>query len=165
MRRSILALVIILLVAASAFAGDKKDKYKDYQTGKIVKVNTADIQSADYGVTDNRTNPIGGANQSSGGMGSGGSFSSAPTHYIRYQALIETETELIQVSKDREVSMTPPELKLNSEIKWKPNGLKQVEVIDSRGKKFDMTVVKRFPKEAPPTAPDTEAGSTPSPKQ
>jgi hypothetical protein len=157
-------LALLVLVATVAFAGDKKDKFKDFRTGKIVKVNTADIQSADYAVTDNRTDPIGGAGQSAGGMGSGGSFSSAPTHYIRYQALIETDTELIQVSRDREASMTPPDLKVDTEIKWKPNGLKSVEVIDGRGKKFDMMVVKRFPKDAPPAPTGNPAGTAPTGK-
>ena len=164
MRKTFLALLLLLL-AIPVFAGDKKDKYKDFKIGKIVKVNTTDLQSSDYAVTDNRTNPIGGANQSAGGMDSGGAFSSAPTHYIRYQALIETDTELIQVSKDREVTMTPPDLKLNSEIKWKPNGNKQVEVVDGHGKKFDMTVVKRFPKEQVTPPMDAPPGSTPTPKQ
>ncbi len=160
-----LVALLLMTLAATAYAGDKKDKNKDFRTGTLVKVNTADVQSADYGVTDNRTNPIGGANQSAGGMESGGAFSSAPTHYIRYQALIETETELIQVSKDREVTMTPPELKVNTEIKWKPNGNKQIEIIDGRGKKFEMLVVKRFPKQTPPPATDSPASSTPTGKQ
>src|SRR6266496_2628643 len=88
MHKYLLALLMMTL-AIPAFAGDKKDKKKEFQTGMLVKVNTTDLQSADYGVTDNRTNPIGGANQNAGGMESGGAFSSAPTHYIRYQALIE----------------------------------------------------------------------------
>lgn len=152
MRKTLLIGTLIFLVVCSALAKDK-EKDKDYLAAKLVQVKTQDLQSANYGVTDNRDSPID-ASSSKAGMGpgmssAGGSFSSAPTHFIRYNVVIETETELILVSRDREITFNQPDLKVNTEVKWKQTSPKSVSLIDGKGKKFDMQIVKRVKKDAP----------------
>jgi hypothetical protein len=81
------------------------------------------------------------AGASSQGM-TGGSFSSAPTHFIIYNILLDTGEETIIAKLSREATARPPDLKAG-EIQWKRSGPKFIEVIDQTGKKFDFEVVNR----------------------
>lgn len=145
--------VAIVLISTFGFAkdkdGEKKDKYADWPTARITQLKAQDITSADYKVTDNRVNPIN-SGPARGGMGmAGGAFSSAPAHFIQYNVLLETDTELIHVSRNREVTLSQPDLKVNTDVKWKSQGPKAIELIDGRGKKFEMQIVRRVAKEQP----------------
>jgi hypothetical protein len=151
MRKLILLVTIAILAAGTASAKDKKE----YSPGRLAEFKTQDMQSANYKVSDNRETPINAPN--SGGMGpgmsgAGGSFSSAPPHFIRYNLVIETSDEILYVSRDREISLGQPEFKQNMELKWCSEGPKAVEVIDAKGKKYEMVVLKRVKKDTPPAA-------------
>jgi hypothetical protein len=153
MRKAILFAMIVVLAAGAAIAKDKKE----YLTGRLLEVKTQDSQAANYQVTDNRETPInqpGGGNMGPGMSSAGGSFSSAPTHFIRYNLILETDAEILYVSRDREISFNQPELKKDMELKWHPEGPKTIEIIDAKGKKFEMQIVRRVKKDAPKlTAP------------
>ncbi len=144
--RGPLVVALLLTLALPMLAG--KDKNKDWQTGTLVDVKTQDMQSSNY------TNPNEAGGQAhapaqgdtSRGM-VGGSFSSAPTHFIIYNILVETKDEFIWAKLSREVSYRPPELKVGNEIKWRSGGPKFLEIMDQKGKKFEFVVVKRQKKD------------------
>jgi len=151
MRKLILFVMIAVLAVSAAVAKDKKE----YSPGRLTDYKTQDMQSSNYKVSDNRETPINAPQ--SGGMGAGmsaggGSFSSAPPHFIRYNLVIETNEETLYLSRDREISLGQPEFKKDMELQWRSEGPKAVEVIDAKGKKFEMKVMKRVKKDAPAVA-------------
>jgi hypothetical protein len=162
MRKLILLVTLALLAVCAATAKDKKE----YSSGRLSDFKTQDMQAANYRVSDNRETPINAPQ--SGGMGpgmssGGGSFSSAPPHFIRYNLAIETDEEVLYVSRDREISLGQPEFKKDMELKWRSEGPKAVEVVDAKGKKFEMQIVRRVKKNAPAVA--TPAPNAPAPEK
>lgn len=145
MKRIILA-IILLTVSIPLFAGDKN---KDWKIGRIVKVQVQDMQSADYKSSNNSAGAGLAAidpGASTGGP-AGGSLSSAPTHFNRYNVLFETETEALILSASREISFKQPDLKQEAELRYKMQGPNAIELIDSSEKKVELKIVKRLPKE------------------
>jgi hypothetical protein len=145
MKRIILA-IILLTVSIPLFAGDKN---KDWKIGRIVKVQVQDMQSADYKNSNNSAGAGRAAidpGASTGGP-AGGSLSSAPTHFNRYNVLFETETEALILSASREISFKQPDLKQEAELRYKMQGPNAIELIDSSEKKVEFKIVKRLPKE------------------
>ena len=145
MKSAVLA-VIIFCVSIPLFAGDKN---KDWKIGRVVKVQVQDMQSSDYKNANNSQGAGKAAldpGASTGGP-AGGSFSSAPTHFNRYNVLFETETEAMILSTSREVSFKQPELKVDAELKYKMQGSNAIEIIDGNDKKVEFKIVKHLPKE------------------
>lgn len=145
MKQIILA-IIVLTLSIPLLAGDKG---KEWKTGRIVKVQVQDMQSADY---KNPHNTAGAGKEAmdpgaSTGGPAGGSFSNAPAHFNRYNVLFETETDAMIISMSREISFKQPELKQDAELKYKLQGSSAIEIIDGSGKKVDFKVVKHLPKE------------------
>jgi len=145
MNKIILA-TIVLALSIPMFAGDKS---KDWKIGRVVKVQVQDMQSADY---KNSNNSAGAGKEAmdpgaSTGGPAGGSFSSAPTRFNRYNVLFETETEAMIISMSKEISFKQPDLKQDAELKYKMQGFSAIEVIDNSGRKMDFKVVKHLPKE------------------
>jgi hypothetical protein len=151
--RRILVVLFLILMAVPVFAG--KDKNKDWLTATLVDVKTQDMQSGSY------TNPneVGGGQPHAPAQGdasrgvAGGSFSSAPTHFIIYNIVLDTADEVIVAKLSREISYRPPDLKIGNEIKWKPAGPKFVEIMDQTGKKFEFQIVRRDKKAEQPGGP------------
>jgi hypothetical protein len=145
MKKIILA-IIMLTLSVPVFAGDKN---KDWKIGRVVKVQVQDMQSADYKGSNNTA----GAGKealdpgASTGGPTGGSFSSAPAHFNRYNVLFETESEAMILSMSKEISFRQPDLKQDAELKYKMQGSNAIEIIDSSGRKTDFKVVKHLPKE------------------
>jgi hypothetical protein len=134
MKRIILA-IILLTVSIPLFAGDKN---KDWKIGRIVKVQVQDMQSADYKSSNNSAGAGRAAidpGASTGGP-AGGSLSSAPTHFNRYNVLFETETEALILSASREISFKQPDLKQEAELRYKMQGPNAIELIDSSEKRW-----------------------------
>jgi hypothetical protein len=145
MKRIILA-IIVLTLSIPLVAGDKN---KDWKTGRVVKIQVQDMQSADY---KNSNNSAGAGKEAmdpgaSTGGPTGGSFSSAPTHFNRYNVLFETETDAMILSTSKEISFRQPDLKQDAELKYKMQGSNAIEIIDSSGRKTDFKVIKHLPKE------------------
>jgi hypothetical protein len=134
MKRIILA-IILLTVSIPLFAGDKN---KDWKIGRIVKVQVQDMQSGDYKSSNNSAGAGRAAidpGASTGGP-AGGSLSSAPTHFNRYNVLFETETEALILSASREISFKQPDLKQEAELRYKMQGPNAIELIDSSEKRW-----------------------------
>jgi hypothetical protein len=143
--RKVVAILSVLIIAFPLLAA--KDKKKDWQMGTLVEVKTQYMQSSAYANPNSSArqsdNPMGAVDPSSSGRGPvGGSFSSAPTHFIIYNILLDTGEEMVIAKLSREATARPPDLK-TGEIKWKRSGPKFIEVMDQAGKKFDFEVVKR----------------------
>jgi hypothetical protein len=134
MKRIILA-IILLTVSIPLFAGDKN---KDWKIGRIVKLQVQDMQSAGYKSSNNSAGAGRAAidpGASTGGP-AGGSLSSAPTHFNRYNVLFETETEALILSASREISFKQPDLKQEAELRYKMQGPNAIELIDSSEKRW-----------------------------
>jgi hypothetical protein len=141
MRKTLIVLALIA-IAVPLFA---KDKNKDWQSGKILEVKTQDMQNADYNNPNSATGqghaPIAPGDATRGPTG--GSFSSAPVHFVIYNIALETGEEVILAKLSREASYRPPDLKVGTDVKWKSSGPKFVEIMDSSGKKFEFQVTRR----------------------
>jgi hypothetical protein len=138
--------IILLILSNSLFAGDKN---KDWKIGRIVKVQVQDMQSSDYKSSNNTVGAGRAAldpGASTGGP-AGGSLSSAPTHFSRYNVLFETETEALILSTSREISFKQPDLKQEVELRYKFQGPNAIEIIDGSNKNVEFKIVKRLPKE------------------
>jgi hypothetical protein len=156
MKNFVLA-VILLTISIPVFAGDKN---KDWKIGRVVRVQDQDMQSADYKSANNSQ----GANKvamdpgASTGGPAGGSFSSAPTHFNRYNVLFETETDAMILSMSREISFKQPVLQQEAELRYKIQGKDAIEIIDGDNKKIEFKITKHLPKEGnwKPSAPAEE---------
>lgn len=137
--KRMVAVLVLMLVALPLFGG--KDKKNEWRPAKLVDVKSQDMQSDRY----NRSN-----NVDPTGRQTGSGFSSAPAHYIVYNIVIETEEEAIWASFSSEVTYRPPDLKIGSEIEFKPSGPKFIELKDAAGKKYEFKVTKREKKEPAP---------------
>ncbi len=152
--RKVLLILIALAVTLSAFAKEKKDKYKDWKTGTVAVIKTQDMQSSSY------SNPAGQDMTGHGAIlpgasnagSSGGSFSSAPAHFILYNVGFETDEASYFLTLSREVSLRQPELKAEGQYKYRQQGPKFVELVDNTGRKFEFTIV-RMEKKTPAAAP------------
>lgn len=133
--------LLILALAIPVLA--EKDKGKDWLKAKLVDVKTQDMQSANANYNNKN-------NVNDTGRMVGGSFSDAPTHFIIYNILIETEQEFVWANLSREISFRPPELKIGTEVEYKPSGPKFIELKDTAGKKYEFKVTKREKKEPAP---------------
>lgn len=151
MRKSLIA--VLALILALSLQAEKKDKYADWKTGKAAAIKTQDMQSDAY-VSQNARDMTGygavGGGAASGGVG--GSFSSAPAHFIRYNLEFETEEFVYLLSLSREVSLRQPDIRAGNDYRFKLQGPKIVEVIDTAGKKFGFTIVKSMKKNGVPPA-------------
>ncbi len=151
MRKSLIALLALILTIT--LQAEKKDKYADWKTGKAANIKSQDMQSDAY-VSQNSRDMTGygavGGGAASGGVG--GSFSSAPAHFIRYSVQFETDENVYLLTLSREVSLRQPDIRNDSEYKFKQQGPKTLEVIDSAGKKFGFTIEKVVKKDKLPKA-------------
>jgi hypothetical protein len=162
--RRIILIAILLSLSLPAFAG--KDKDKEFKTGKIVDLQTQDQQASNYNDprfnTTTSTNP---GMSNSGMSASGGSFSSAPAHFVNINVLLETPDEMIWLKGSWEASYAQPELKNLSDVQYRLQGPKFVELIDVRKHKYEFQVVKRLAKPktpAPATQPAPPAKPAPA---
>ena len=135
--KRLLAVIIFLAIAVPLMA--EKDKSKEWLTAKLQAVQTQDMQSGSYNNASNVNDT---------GRMVGGSFSNAPTHFVIYNIVIETEEEVIRASLSREISYRPPDLRIGSDIQYKLSGPKFIEVKDAAGKKYEFKVTKREKKQA-----------------
>lgn len=151
-----LLLILLALSVTLSIAAEKKDKYKDWKTGKVAAIKTQDMQSSSY------TNPNGRDMTGNGAIlpgasnagSAGGSFSSAPAHFIVYNVGFETDEASYYLTLSREVTLRQPDLRAESEYKFKQQGPKFVDLVDNTGRKFEFTIVKMVKKEAAaPTQP------------
>jgi hypothetical protein len=144
--KKIIPVIMLLIFSTSLIAGDKN---KDWKIGRIVKVQVQDMQSSDYKSSNNTTGAGRAAldpGASTGGP-AGGSLSSAPTHFSRYNVLFETETEALILSTSHEISFKQPDLKLEAELRYKFQGSNAIEIIDGSNKNVEFKIVKHLPKE------------------
>jgi hypothetical protein len=152
--KKVLVLLVLFAVAIPVFAGKKKKE--DWQTGKLVDVKTQDMQAGNYTNPNSLTGVDGRPQSAAPGDASrgpvGGSFSSAPTHFIIYHILLETPDEFIYASLSREVGYRPPDLKIGKDIQWKSSGPKFIDVKDSSGKKFQFKIDRQEKKQEPAKA-------------
>jgi hypothetical protein len=143
-------LILFALAVTVSISAEKKDKFKDWKTGKVAVIKTQDMQSSSYSnpngkdMTGNGAILPGASNAGS----AGGSFSSAPAHFIVYNVGFETEEASYFLTLSREVTLRQPELKAESEYKFKQQGPKFVEIVDNTGRKFEFTIVRMAKKEA-----------------
>lgn len=149
-----LLLVLIALAITVSISAEKKDKYKDWKTGKVAAIKTQDMQSSSY------SNPAGQDMTGHGAIlpgasnagSAGGSFSSAPAHFILYNVDFQTEDASYFLRISREITLRQPDLKAEGEYKFKQQGPKFVEIVDSTGRKFEFSIVKMVKKEPTPPA-------------
>ncbi len=144
--RKFILIALVLSMCVPLLARKKKDVGKDWPSAKVLDVKTQDLTSASYSPTDNRATSMSGQQMTP--ISNGGAFTSAPTHFIRYNVVLDAGDELLYITRDREVTFDQPELKIGSEIKWKSQGPKAVDIIDGKGKRMEFQWVKRVKKDS-----------------
>ncbi len=143
-----LALLSLLLLLCLPLLAQKKEKDKDWKTGKIVEVKVQDMQAENY-KNPNSIDKTGQGAVDAGSTGvSGGSFTSAPAHFVTYNLLFETDDEFFYLRLSREVSFKQPDLKIGSIVKYKRQGPKSMEVYDSLDRKYEYQIIKHDKKSA-----------------
>lgn len=147
MRKSLILMLALLFTVS--IQAEKKDKYADWKSGKVANIKSQDMQSDQYVSQNSRD--MTGYGAVGGGVGSGGaggSFSNAPAHFVLYNLSFESDENVYFLTLSREVSLRQPDIRAESEYKFKQQGPKTLELIDSAGKKFGFTIVKVLKKDA-----------------
>lgn len=155
--REVVLIMALITLCLPLYAG-KNDKDKEFKTGKILQVQTAQAATPPRGYiepTDVGHNPYSGVDT--------GSRSTLPaSHFVNYAVLLDTGEETITLKGSFEDSQSQPDIKGIGEVQYRLRGSERVQVLDRHKRKFDFTVVKRDPK--PNAAPAVPAASSTSQK-
>ncbi len=137
--RDVFLVALIAVLSLPLFAG-KGDK--EYKTGKIQNFKVDRVTGA-YG------EPIVSAGYDPYAATGVGSYSTTPVPKKKYSLQIDTGDEIIALHLILDSTAHLPELQDNTDIQYRIEGAKYVQILDSHKRKFDFKVVSREPKSKP----------------
>jgi hypothetical protein len=142
MRNLVSLALLVLMTLSVAVAKDKKE----YLSARLMDVRTQKMQSSDFASNDS-------INKKNGGImgpmsATGGSFNNQQ-QMIRYSIILTTDRELMYLSCDRDAASLQPVLKIDEYVKFRAVNDDKIEIVDLKGKKFDLEVLRRVTKDAP----------------
>lgn len=149
MRKAISIALLTLMITAAAVAKDKRQ----YLTGRLMDVRTQEISAAETKKPESReslaTVRLGAA--------------STPTMLTRYSLILSTDAEIFYLSLDRLAHDYQPDLKIDMETKFRALDADNAELIDGKGKKFTVEILRRVTRNAPTLkAPPRAEAATPT---